>query len=111
MEDVYRERHGDEPRDEPYAHNEPETPHDSPVVLAHVIAEAIRDIAVPQHEHVWRLRGVYYPPAPRVIHPLVQVQIDTTVVLVRCKVCKVPETIQLTGHWTEDQIRGKAPNA
>jgi hypothetical protein len=108
-EETYRERHGDEPTDEVHTNGEPETPYDAPVVLAHVIAEAIRDIAVPQHEHKWRFRGVWYPP-PGIAHPLVQSQ-AFTVVLVRCRICKVPEAITLTGKWTAEQIRGTAPNA
>lgn len=54
------------------------------------------------HVHNWDILGVK-PETPRNIHPR-----DTrgayTIVLVRCKECNWPETTELDGLWTKDQI-------
>jgi len=90
---------------EQHTNGEPETPHDSPVVLAHVIAEAIRDLAegMPLHEHEWDILDVQDAPKPAVLLPM-QKDIASTYALVRCKHCGIPDTLTLAGTWTLDQL-------
>lgn len=84
---------------------EPETV--TPTTLAHVIAEAVRDIAegMPQHEHEWDILGVWKPPTgnrPR--HPLLPPNLPITIALIRCLHCGYPQTIELDGDWDESLL-------
>ena len=94
---------------EQHTNGEPETPHDSPVVLAHVIAEAVRDLAagMPQHEHAWDILDVQAPPEPAVRMPMVS-PLAATYVLVRCVSCGLPDTLTLAGMWTLARLRADA---
>jgi len=83
-------------------------PADSPVVLAHVIAEAVRDIAETLHIHRYDILGVYEPPPVRpVLHPLVPVPVQTTVALLRCRECGLRKRQRSLGNgpWS----RSRAP--
>ena len=55
------------------------------------------------HYHVWDILGIYKPPGP--VHPRAIRQ--TTIVLLRCSGCNLPDTIDLDGQWTIDQIRAR----
>lgn len=83
-------------------HSEPEIPENSPIVLAHVIAEALRELANNYHEHRWDILEVTQPESP---HP--RIRSLETIVLLRCQQCNLPETMTLDGLWTLDQIRAK----
>lgn len=76
-------------------------PPDSPVVLAHVIAEAIRELTENQHVHRWDILDVWKRPGPA--HP--RVMTPETIVLIRCQECNIPETTSLDGSWNLDQLR------
>jgi len=78
-------------------------PADSPVVFAHVIAEAIRDL-MENHIHRYDILDVYKPPAPARIHPLMPAPVPVTIVLLRCQECVMPDTISLQGEWTLEQV-------
>jgi len=80
-------------------------PADSPVVLAHIIAEAIRDLTENTHIHTWDILGVQNPPK-RPIHPRNTVW-PTTIILIRCRECNLPQTEELDGTWTEEQVKAK----
>ena len=82
-------------------------PVDSPVVFAHVVAEAIRELIEESHLHEWDILGVYTPPSRPVIHPLMAGSVPTTFVLIRCGYCNLPQSIELEGDWTEEQVMKK----
>jgi hypothetical protein len=85
----------------------PQPPADSPVVLAHVIAEAIRDIAANGHDCLYDIIGVSYPEpvGEPSVHPRLRTRPpNETLVLIRCRICNMPEVQVISGHWTESQI-------
>jgi len=86
---------------------EPLVPLDSPIVFAHVIAEAIRELIEESHLHEWEILGVYNPPSRPVIHPLAPMAVPSTFVLIRCGYCNLPQSIELEGVWTEEQVMKK----
>jgi len=98
------EEHPDHSR--PATGQEPATPVDSTVVIAHVIAEAIREGS--SHDHVWTIIAVSEPEGThRPIHPRLEVAPGITRVLLKCDICHIPEVQHLAGHWTRDQILGE----
>jgi hypothetical protein len=88
-----------------YTENDPEPP-DSPVALAHVIAEAIRDLAgtMQEHEHHWDILSAQAPPKPEVRLPMVS-PIAATYVLVRCTLCGYPDGLTIAGTWELADLR------
>jgi hypothetical protein len=89
----------------------PEPPAESPVVLAHVIAEAIRDLAENSHQHRFAILGVWNPPPPRQpIHPRMAAEFhaNITIIAVRCQECGLPLSVTLDGIWTLEQITASA---
>jgi hypothetical protein len=70
---------------------------------AEVLRQALAAIAQNAHVHEWDILGTWKP-AGRPVHPR-SVQMAETVVLVRCRGCGLPETVNLDGDWTEEQIR------
>jgi hypothetical protein len=54
------------------------------------------------HVHVWTILDVWRP-ATEAYHPRL-IQSNITVVLVKCKTCELPQTIELQGVWTLEQI-------
>jgi hypothetical protein len=79
-----------------------------PIVDSTVIANALRRLTEPPHVHIWDILGVSPVPA-RPIHPRIQAP-NTTIVLLRCRTCNWPETSELDGVWTEEQIRKASKN-
>jgi hypothetical protein len=80
-------------------------PDDNLTGLAHVIAEAFREIGENTHIHKYDILDVWVRPAGPNLHPLVPVQIPTTIALLRCRECELPDTTTLPGEWTLEQIR------
>src|SRR6516225_6700453 len=89
---------GAEMTDDTHTNEVPDAPHDSPVVLAHVIAEAVRDLAagMPVHEHAWDILDVQEAPRPPVLLPM-QATVTSTYVLLRCVSCGLPDALTLPG--------------
>ena len=95
--------------DDTHTNEVPDAPHDSPVVLAHVIAEAVRDLAagMPVHEHAWDILDVQEAPRPPVLLPM-QATVTSTYVLLRCVSCGLPDALTLPGSWTLAQVHADA---
>jgi hypothetical protein len=87
-----------------------ETLVDSTVAMAHVVAEAIREVAAEAHQHHWDILGIWKP-GGQPVHPRLLTSQIITVVLVRCQKCNLPQTIELAGIWTIEQIRDQAKTA
>jgi hypothetical protein len=79
---------------------------DSP---AHVIAEAIQELAENAHEHYWDILAVWSPIA-RPVPPRLVGNPNITIVLVRCQKCNLPTTLELAGIWTEEQVKKGLPD-
>jgi hypothetical protein len=60
------------------------------------------------HEHDWDVVDTWRPETQRPIHPRMQGAIPSTYVLIVCKICHLPQTIELEGIWTTEQVRDKA---
>jgi hypothetical protein len=72
---------------------------------AEVLRQALLAIAQNAHVHVWDILDIKrVNPAGRPAHPRM-VQATETIVLIRCRGCLLPETVNLDGDWTEEQIR------
>lgn len=56
----------------------------------------------PEHVHIWDILEARIPQTP-VHHPRIGAT-KVTIVLIRCKVCHLPQTIELEEHWTLEQI-------
>jgi hypothetical protein len=56
---------------------------------------------IPAHVHIWDILDVQTPPAT--LHPRLSGN-TITFVLIRCKECNVPQTLELEGTWTLEQI-------
>jgi hypothetical protein len=55
----------------------------------------------PVHVHIWEILDRWSPPdAP---HPRLRME-RVTHVLIRCKTCNLPQTIELMGIWTLEQL-------
>jgi len=78
-------------------------PPGDPLVLAHFIAEAIRDLAEDIHVHRWDILDRWIP-SGRPVHPRTHMGL-ITFVLVRCQECNLPQSVELDGDWTLEQIR------
>jgi hypothetical protein len=70
------------------------------------IEQELQEAAQEAHVHQWAIMGVWNPPIRTPIHPRLAVDMPYTVVLLKCRECEWPETTQLEGVWTEDQVRG-----
>ena len=85
----------------------------TPAILAKVIAEALVYAAESSHDCVYDIIGVEYPNSRREhnqpIHPRLQGRPDITRVLLKCRVCNIPEVQELAGRWTIDQILTETP--
>jgi hypothetical protein len=57
---------------------------------------------IPAHVHIWDILDVQIPDKT-LYHPRLN-QTAITVVLIRCKECDLPQTIELQGTWTLEQI-------
>jgi hypothetical protein len=57
---------------------------------------------VPEHVHIWDILDVWLPKNV-VYHPQLR-QVEITTVLIRCRECNLPKTIELQGIWTLEQI-------
>jgi len=61
------------------------------------------------HIHRWEILDIWfpieYPPHPRIK------QEKQTVILIRCRTCELPQTVELQGTWTMEQVLqpGKKP--
>jgi hypothetical protein len=53
------------------------------------------------HVHVWGLLDLWEPTQP--YHPQLK-PVNATIVLVRCRTCDIPRTIELQGIWTMKQL-------
>jgi len=60
------------------------------------------------HEHDWDLVDTWQHPARQPIHPRIQTAIPSTFVLAICKGCHMPQSIELEGQWTIEQVRGQS---
>ena len=60
------------------------------------------------HQHEWDVVDTWRPEQRQPIHPRMQGTVPSTFVLVICKLCHLPETIELEGIWTTEQVRGQA---
>jgi hypothetical protein len=69
--------------------------------------KALQKLTELPHVHKWDILGVWRPTRPA--HPRMP-NSNTTTVLLRCRVCNWPETSELNGMWTEDQIRKASSN-
>ena len=74
---------------------------------ADILAQIIWRLTEEAHQHRWDILGVYIPPATRPIHPRLLGTETITLVLLRCQECNWLQTIELDGHWTEEQITVK----
>jgi hypothetical protein len=74
-----------------------------PIVDQTVIANALARLTEPPHVHRWEILGIQRP-ARRAPHPRIP-DSNTTIVLLRCRTCNWPETSELDGMWTEEQVR------
>jgi hypothetical protein len=54
-----------------------------------------------EHVHIWDILDVWSP--PEVHHPRLGTE-RVTHVLIRCKTCNLPQTIELDGVWTLEQL-------
>jgi len=91
---------------------EPEFFQRKPELSAEQIASAMlltfQEIAENSHIHRWDIIGVWKPNRP--VHPRIQDGV-ITVVLVKCSECGLPQTVNLGGDWSEEQVKaGKARN-
>lgn len=95
--------------DDELTENKPaeETADDPVMALAHVIAVAFQELVGEAHQHQWDFMGIWNPEG-RPVHPRLLGNQATTVVLMHCKTCNWPETIELHGIWTIEQVRGQA---
>lgn len=59
------------------------------------------------HQHDWDVVDTWRP-ENRQIHPRMQGSVPSTFVLIICKICHLPSTIELEGIWTTEQVRGQA---
>lgn len=75
---------------------------EKPAIDLAAIAEAVRLATASAHIHMWNIIGVRPPSGP--IHPRLA-NTQTTVVLLKCTECGLPETVELIGSWTEEQVR------
>lgn len=70
---------------------------------------AIRDRFVSGHEHAWEPVDVWRPSSEgRPRHPMDRMATPITIVLIVCKGCRVPQTMELEGVWTIEQVRGES---
>jgi len=60
---------------------------------------------LPSHVHKWNVLDVWHP-TPGLVHPRIKQEYQTFV-LIRCDVCQIPQTIELKGTWTMEQILQK----
>lgn len=60
------------------------------------------------HQHEWDVVDTWRPEVQRPIHPRMQGSVPSTFVLIICKICHIPSTIELEGIWTTEQVRGQA---
>jgi len=65
-------------------------------------------LAANSHQHVWDIIDVYAPSVYRPAHPRVNRPPDVTQVLVICQGCHLPQTVELDGSWSREQIMRKA---
>jgi len=84
---------------------------DSVEFLAQVIIAAIRDLTEEAHLHEWDILAVYNLPSRPARHPLMPGSIATTFVLIRCGYCHIPQTVELEGEWTEEQVKQGLTNS
>lgn len=54
---------------------------------------------VSEHDCDWQVINIQHVPS------LIPFQRDATIVLMRCTICKLPETTTLSGHWSLEQLR------
>ena len=54
------------------------------------------------HEHHWDVIDTQLPEGP--FHP--RLQGYTTIALIRCDICQLPQTLVLSGKWNREQVRG-----
>ena len=59
------------------------------------------------HDHEWDVVDVWRPEGNQPVHPRVST-LPTTFALVTCKICHLPETTELEGIWTLEQVRGQS---
>ena len=78
-----------------------------PEYLSRVIAETLQIIAENTHEHKWAILGVWNSPVNRPVHPRLLGNMKTTIALIRCDGCGLPETVELEGEWTLETITKK----
>jgi hypothetical protein len=57
--------------------------------------------AQPEHVHMWEILERWSPAEPA--HPRLRAE-RVTYVLVRCKTCDLPQTVELSGVWTLEQL-------
>src|SRR5215469_17355864 len=56
------------------------------------------------HHHTWDIIDVWHPSQPN--HPQMK-PVVTTIVLMICQICHIPQTEELAGNWTLQQVKGK----
>jgi hypothetical protein len=59
------------------------------------------------HQHDWDIVDTWEPTVQRPVHPRMQGAIPATFVLVICKGCHLPQTVELEGKWTAEQLRSQ----
>lgn len=60
------------------------------------------------HEHIWEIVDTWKLTVPRPAHPRMQGSVPQTYVLIICSGCHLPQTIELEGIWTTEQVRSQA---
>jgi hypothetical protein len=90
-------------------------PADSPVVLAHIVAEAILEAIGKVHDCEWTILAIAYlkPASPgRPAHSRIgRAPEGLTRVLYRCQKCRVLYVQELPGQWEAGTLVGEEPPA
>lgn len=69
---------------------------------------ALRDKVLSPHEHDWRVVDTWQQESRQPIHPLSPLATPSTFVLMVCQGCHVPQSIELEGKWTIEQVRSRS---
>lgn len=78
--------------------------HPSEFPIWDTMKEKIHYLFDSRHEHDWDLVDVWHPTG-QPIHPRDRVSMPFTIVLIICRQCHYPQTMELDGVWTIEQLR------
>jgi hypothetical protein len=60
------------------------------------------------HQHEWNPVDVFSVRNSKPAHPRMAQDTPSTIVLLVCESCRYPQTIELDGVWTIEQVRGQS---